>query len=252
MARLRRRSARPRARTRPPAAAAMRSAKVSSTRVRPTRSTAVRLEPTDLRTVEMSVTVADGPSEFLDSSRDRGLLCPAGVDEEGADRVAAGLLGDVGGVGDEEAVLRCGRELRHDADVVERHRDALLGAAIDQAQVDRVAGVELVVLHGLGGDEDGVGLRGQGRHQPGGGAAAEVAVLQGRRMPDRRRVAPRRGLAGRCRCRRSGAAAVRRPDTPDTERSCAARAGVTTAPGGWVTVTSAPLVSWASASAWWR
>ena len=54
----------------------------------------------------------------------------------------------------------------------------LVGAGVDQAKVDQVAGVQLVVLHGLGGDQDRVRLAREGVHQSAGGAALEVGVLQ--------------------------------------------------------------------------
>ena len=61
-------------------------------------------------------------------SATRGDVAPAGVDEERADRVAAGAGGDVAGVGDEEAVPGRGGELLDDPDVVERHGGQLVGS----------------------------------------------------------------------------------------------------------------------------
>src|SRR5207244_1726259 len=81
------------------------------------------------------------------------LVGAAGVEEEGTDRVAAGRLGDVGGVGDEEAVLRRGGELLDDARVVEGDSAQGLGVGVLDAQVDGVAGRELEVVDRLDADQ---------------------------------------------------------------------------------------------------
>ena len=52
------------------------------------------------------------------------------------------------------------------------------GRAVLEPQVDRVAGLELEVLHGLGADQDRVGLRGEGVISAAARAAGEVGVLQ--------------------------------------------------------------------------
>src|SRR3954471_8709529 len=66
-----------------------------------------------------------------------GRVVAGGVDEHGADGVAAGSRADVGGVGDQEAVGGGGGELGGDADVAERHGVVLLGASLLQAQLEQ-------------------------------------------------------------------------------------------------------------------
>ena len=102
----------------------------------------------------------------------------AGVDEKRSDGVAAGVLGHVGGVGDEEAVLRGGGELGNDPDVVESHGGQLMGEGVWQAQVDGVAGDELEVFDRFGADQKRIGLSSQLLQQVLGGAAVKVVVLQ--------------------------------------------------------------------------
>ena len=150
----------------PEAATASTSAKPSSTLVRPDSSTAVRLEPTTLR---WCCDVGDLRGGARPAERTRAATArrarAVGLDEEGADGVAAGRLRDVRRVGDEERVGRRGGELLGHADVVERHGVEPLGAPVLQPQSQQVAGVQLEVLDGLGDDEHRVGLRGELRHQ---------------------------------------------------------------------------------------
>jgi len=87
---------------------------------------------------------------------DRGGVLPASVDEEDADGVAAGLLCEVGGVGDEEAVFGRGGELGDDADVAELRRPGLAGFEVEEPQRDLIPDGELVVLDGFRGDLDSV------------------------------------------------------------------------------------------------
>ena len=119
---------------------------------------------------------------------DRGGVGAAGVDEERADGVAAGLGGDVAGVGDQEAVLWRGGELVGDPDVVEGNVDVLVGGAVLQAERDGVAGKELEVVDGFGGDQHCVGLGRQLVDESSGGAALEVVVLEPADVGDRGRV----------------------------------------------------------------
>src|SRR6185295_3828181 len=53
----------------------------------------------------------------------RSYVRATGIDEEGADRIVAGHLRDVVGVGEQEAVVRRCRELFDDTDVVKRDAD---------------------------------------------------------------------------------------------------------------------------------
>ena len=159
IASVRRRSARPRASTSPPAAAASTSANASSTRVRPARSTEVRLDPTVPRTVAMSVTATRVRPPRARRVGDRRGVDPAGVDEERADRVTAGLRA--------RRRRRWRRRSCPSARSGTRRRRRrsgtapsiwLLRAAVDQPQVDAIAEVQLVVLDRLRADQNRVGL----------------------------------------------------------------------------------------------
>ena len=163
MAKVRRRSARPSHSVRPVAAAARASANPSSTLVSPARSTAVRLDPMTLRLLARSRHRGAGPTDGSAHPRGDGTdVLAAGVDEEGADGVRTGLLGDVAGVGQQEAVARRGGELLGDTDVVELDVAVGLRAPVLQAQGDGIAGTQLEVVDGLGRDEDAVGFGGEG------------------------------------------------------------------------------------------
>ncbi len=166
---------------------ASRSAKPSSTRVSPESSTAVRFDPTTRRESVMSVTCAVGPVEPTHALRDRARAGAVGLDQERADGVAAGGLGDVVGVGDQERVGRGGREFLGHADVVEVHGLQRLRAPVLQPQPQPIARLELEVLHGLGGDEDTVGAPGELVHQACRGASVEPRVLQLTGRADRAR-----------------------------------------------------------------
>src|SRR5664279_2277460 len=126
----------------------------------------------------------------VDPFGDRGAVLPAGVDEERADGVAAGALREVGGVGDEETVPGGGGKFVDNPGVPDRDGDRLVGAGIDQPQGDGVTGGELVVGDGFRRHQDRIRPGGQGGHQLGGGAAGEVAVLQGGHRRDGGRVHP--------------------------------------------------------------
>ena len=152
--------------------------------------TAVRLDPTVPRVAAISVTVAVRPDRGLDPGSDCGGVAAAGVDQESPDGVAAGALGDVAGVGDEEAVFGCGREFGDDPDVVESDSDELVGARVLEPQVDGVAGKELEVVHGFGADQHRVGPRSQLVHQLLRGAALKVVVVQRGDSGDAGRVDP--------------------------------------------------------------
>ncbi|GGY13533.1 hypothetical protein [Streptomyces anandii] len=178
MAKVRRRSASPRARTSPPAPAASRTAEGE-------------FDAGESGQVDGGKAGADGAAglgEVADGgagaelrAQARGDLLrvgAAGVEEEGADRVAAGRLGDVGGVGDEEAVLRRRGELFGDTGVAEGDGAQGRGAGVLDAQVDGVAGSELEVLDGLDADQQVVRALGQLAHELLGGAAGEVGVLE--------------------------------------------------------------------------
>jgi hypothetical protein len=176
---------------------------------------------------------------------------PVGPDEEGADRVGAGRAGDVPLVGDKERVLGCGRELLGDADVVERHRPELLGPAVLQAQPQEVARPKLEVVDRLDGREDAVGPAREPVHELRRGPAREPAVLD---------VLELAGVGDRSRAHAvevlevgadRGEPVLQGLDAPRarTRASRTAAPGPTRAPGDSVTVTSAPLVRRASASA---
>ena len=64
----------------------------------------------------------------------------SGVDKERPDRVAAGRLGDVVGVGEQEAVAWGGRELLHHPDVVELNVGVLLGPPVLESKGDGIPG----------------------------------------------------------------------------------------------------------------
>src|SRR5689334_5743770 len=102
----------------------------------------------------------------------------AGVDEEVPDRVAAGVLGHVAGIGDEEAVFGGGGEFSDDAYVVESDGGQLVGARVWKAQVNGVAGDELEVVDRFGADQNRIGLGGKFIQQITRRAAMKVVVLQ--------------------------------------------------------------------------
>ena len=126
--------------------------------VRPSRSTAVRLDPTTVRLDARSVTVALVPSCCRRRSATAPMLLPP-VSTRNAPTVSLPvLLGDVAGVGEQEAVVRRCRELLGDADVVEGNVDVLLRDAVLQAKRDGVTREQLEVVDGLCGHEHSVGL----------------------------------------------------------------------------------------------
>ena len=186
------------------------SAKPSSTRVRPESSTAVRLEPTTWRWLTMSVTCAPVPELRAHALRDGGRVGAVGLDEERADRVAAGGPGDVARVGDEERVARRGRELLGHAGVVERNRRELLRAPVLQAQAQQVAGRELEVVHGLGETRTPSGRVRERSHERASRCRRRTSRPGACRPRRSSAGARRRGPGGRRRRRRSGAAAARR------------------------------------------
>ena len=121
IANVRRRSWKPSPSARPDAAAASTRAKPSSTLVRPGQLDRGEVGADDLALVDdVGDLRAGARRSAADAPRDRARVVPSVCDEERADRVAAGRLRDVVGVGDEERVRRRGRELLGHADVVER------------------------------------------------------------------------------------------------------------------------------------
>ena len=80
-----------------------------------------------------------------------------GLHEERADRVAAGRPARrSAALATRNESRRRGRELLGHAGVVERDGRELLGPAVLQPQAEQVAGLQLEVRDGLGGDEDAV------------------------------------------------------------------------------------------------
>ena len=97
-------------------------------------------------------------------------------------------------VRDHERVARSRGELLHDARDVEVDDVEATGGAVEHAQVEQIAEVQLVVGDRLLGDEDRVGARAQTRERRRRGPAEEVRVPERRTARDRVRVDPERVL----------------------------------------------------------
>ena len=140
MAKARRRSARFRMNTMPAAPSNINTAKPSSIFVSPPTSIAVRLELISRSAPPMSETLQT-------RCRSQGRLRPrrkprriaAAAQQNHLRGARAGLLRDIGGIGDQEGIPRRRRKFPHDADEAERHHVILVIRGVQQAKVDLVA-----------------------------------------------------------------------------------------------------------------
>ena len=98
------------------------------------------------------------------------------------------MLGQVAGVGNQERVLRRGRELAHDTQEVEGDDVVLLILRALEPQVDLVADLQLEVLDRLCRNQHAVGGSGQGHYRRLGVATVEVGVGETGHLLDALRV----------------------------------------------------------------
>ena len=138
-----------------------------------------------LRGLPADVADADavGACRQPDAMRER-LRITVGSDEDHVWTRLVRQLPEVADVGDHERVLRRGGELLHDPDDVEGRDPEAACRVVEDPQTQQISRPERVVADRLLRDEDAFRVVAEPVEACGGGAAEEVRIAQGRRVPE--------------------------------------------------------------------